>query len=164
MPKPSRQTIIDAIIKEIEQGTTRGRIVSKFVKKCQVTERTIDRYWKTANEQHTVKQAAIKKELMQVDTAAAIAARKKAIMTSDERKEFLTALIKKQLKVMEVGSSTQMVHEYVDATGKMQKEIINYDNKLKAIAELNKMEGDYAKQEIDLRGETIIRVIRDKDL
>ena len=42
--KASKHVIIDAIIKEIEQGTTRAKVIAKYCKKLQKSERTIDSY------------------------------------------------------------------------------------------------------------------------
>lgn len=160
MPKPSKQIIIDAIIKEIEQGKTKSKILAKFGAKWRIAPRTYDRYWKTANEQHTAKQEAIKKELAEIDKQAAIEARKKAIMTADERKEWLSALITKKTKVMKVGGSPQMVYEYLDENGKLQSEILSTDTKLKALAELNKMEGDYAATKVENNHTGSVQIIK----
>ena len=54
--KASKQIIIDAIIKEIEQGTTRAKVIAKYCKKLQKSERTIDSYWKIANIQQKERQ------------------------------------------------------------------------------------------------------------
>ena len=158
MPKPDKQIIIDELIKELEGGSNYTTSLAKVGGKWRIPSRTFDRYWKTANEQHIIKQDGIKKELAVIDTAAALKARKRAIMTAEDRKEWLTKIIMKDLKVMKVGGSTQMVHEYTDKDGKILTEIISYDHKLKALAELNKMEGDYSPTKIantNTKGEDI---------
>lgn len=144
MPKPSKQVIIDAIIKEIETGTERGKVVAKFCKKFQKSTRTIDTYWKTANEQHIVKQQEIKKELDEVDKQMAIESRKKAILSADERKEYLTKIITAKTDLKKIGNMHASIWEKEDGT----KEIIDVQDKLKALAELNKMDGDYAPTKI----------------
>lgn len=154
MPKPSKQIIIDAIIKEIESGRATEKICAVICRKFQFSQRTFYNHHKKAVIQHTAKQEALKKELAEIDKQAAIEARKKAIMTVEERKVWLSALIQKKTKVMKVGGSTQMVYEYLDENGKLQSEILNTELKLKAIAELNKMEGDYAptKSDVNVNG------------
>jgi hypothetical protein len=146
MPKAAKQIIIDAIVKEIEQGTERNKVIAKYCKKFQKSTRTIDTYWKSAQEQYLIKQQAIKKELAEVDKEAAIEARKKAIMTADERKEYLTQIIKGEIQVpyTEVKYNPALKSfetiEFVELAGHIAR--------INAIAELNKMEGDYAPAKI----------------
>lgn len=140
MTKPNKQIIIDAIIKEIETGTERGKVVAKFCKKFQKSTRTIDTYWKIANVQHTAKQQAIKKELDEVDKQAAIEARKKAIMTANERKELLTKIANGQMKVKKPFVISGKIMEYLSEP--------DAADRMKAISELNKMDGDYAPTKI----------------
>lgn len=146
MAKADKQVIIDSIIKDIEQGKTRGAVLSKIVKKCQCSDRTFDRYWKIATQQHISKQQAIKEAVAEVDKQAAVAARKKAIMTSEERKEYLTKLIQGQVKV----PYTEV--KWNPKTGKFQTikfvELAAHSVRVSAIAELNKMEGDHAPTKV----------------
>ena len=148
MPKPNKQIIIDFIISCLKNGEQRGNILVKTGKKWGTSKSAFDRYLKIAKDQYTVTQGLIKSELLEIDKQAAVEARKKAIMNADDRKEWLTKIIMKDLKVMKVGGSTQMVHEYKDKNGVIVTEIISYDHKLKALAELNKMEGDYSPTKI----------------
>lgn len=140
MPKPSKQVIIDAIIKEIEQGKTYTKVMAVNGRKWQMPERTFNRYWKTANEQHIVKQQEIKKELAEVDKQAAIEARKKAVMSKQERLETLTKIAKGELKVKRPFIIGGRIMEYPSEPDAMERKA--------AIAEMNKMEGDYAPSKV----------------
>ena len=158
MPKPTKQIVIDAIIKEIEQGKTKTKILAKFGAKWRIAPRTYDRYWKTANEQHTAKQEAIKKELAEIDKQAAIEARKKAIMTADERKEYLTKIVNGEIEVP---------YTEVKWDKKQNKfvtikfvELANHAARINAIAELNKMEGDYAPTKVDNTHTGSVQIIK----
>lgn len=142
--KASKQVIIDAIIKEIEQGKTYTKVMAVNGRKWQMPERTFNRYWKTANIQHTTKQEAIKKELEEIDKQMAIESRKKAILSADERKEYLTKIITAKIDLKKIGNMHAPIWEKEDGT----KEIIDVQDKLKALAELNKMEGDYAPTKV----------------
>jgi hypothetical protein len=146
MPRSNKQVIIDSIIIDLEQGKSRAAVLSKIVKKCQCSDRTFDRYWKIAMQQHTEKQQAIKEAVAEVDKQAAVAARKKAIMTSEERKEYLTKLIQGQVKV----PYTEV--KWNPKTGKFQTikfvELAGHSVRVSAIAELNKMEGDHAPTKV----------------
>lgn len=136
MPKPDKQIIIDAIIKGIEQGKDRAKLLATFGKERQLSQRTFDRHWKTAQEQHIDRQQALKERLTKVDEQAAIEARKKAIMTADERKEYLTKLVNGEIKAKRPFVIGGKIMEY--------QEEPTHSDRIKAIAELNKMDGDYA--------------------
>jgi len=140
MPKPDKQIIIDAIIKGIEQGKGRGHLLGIIGDKWGISRTTFDRHWKTAQEQHIDRQQALKERLTKVDEQAAIEARKKAIMTADERKEVLTKIANGTLKIKRpfvIGGKIMEYPAEPDATDRRN-----------AIAELNKMEGDYAPSKV----------------
>lgn len=134
--KPDKQILIDAIIKGIEQGKDRGKLLATIAKKWQISNRTFDRHWKTAQEQHIDRQQALKERLTKVDEQAAIEARKKAIMTADERKEYLTKLVNGEIKAKRPFVIGGKIMEYPEEP--------THSDRIKAIAELNKMDGDYA--------------------
>jgi hypothetical protein len=142
MRKPDKQTIIDFIISCLEKGEQRGNILVKTGKKWGTSKSAFDRWLKIAKQQLTNKQQAIKKELEAIDKAAAIEARKKVIMTSDERKEYLTKLILGQIEIpyseakWDRNQSKFVTIKFV--------EVANPQARISAIAELNKMEGDYS--------------------
>jgi hypothetical protein len=144
--KPSKQTIIDFLIKEIALGKERGPVLSKTVKKWQMSDRTFDRHWKIANQQHQENQSKIKEAVAEVDVQAAIEARKKEIMTADERKEYLTKLVKGDVKVpyteVKWNPDTKkfVKHRFVEQA--------SHTARISAISELNKMDGDYAPTKI----------------
>ena len=138
--KASKQVIVDAIIKEIEQGKTYTKVMAVNGRKWQMPERTFNRYWKTANIQHTTKQEAIKKELEEIDKQMAIESRKKAIMSKQERLETLTKIAKGELKVKRPFVIGGKIMEYPSEPDAMERKA--------AIAEMNKMEGDYAPSKV----------------
>ena len=158
MEKPSKQIIIDAIIKEIEQGKTKSKILAKFGGKWRIAPRTYDRYWKNAQEQHNIKQEAIKKELEKVDKDAAIEARKKAIMPPNQRKEYLTKIILGEIEVpysevkYNAGIKCFETFEFI--------ELASHTARINAIAELNKMEGDYAPTKVDNTHTGSVQIIK----
>lgn len=133
--------IVDAIISEIELGKAYAPTCAVICGRFRFSDRTFDKYWKIANEQHLSKQQALKKEILKVDKQAAVKARKKAIMTAEERKVYLTKLIKGEVKI----PYTEV--KWNAKTLKFQKikfvELANPVARIQAIAELNKMEGDY---------------------
>lgn len=144
--KANKQAIIDAIIKLIEQGKATEKICAAICSKFQFTERTFYNHYKIAQEQHTTKQQALKDKLAKVDEAAAIEACKKAIMTADQRKEYLTKLILGEIEVpytevkWDKNQNKFVTIKFV--------ELASHTARVSAIAELNKMEGDYAPTKI----------------
>jgi len=144
MPKADKQIIIDAIIKGIELGKDRGNMLATVGKKWQLSQRTFDRHWKVANQQHTAKQQAIKEKLAAIDTQAAIEARKKAIMTADERKELLTSIANGTLKIKKPFVIGGKIMEYPAEP--------DHTDRKNAIAELNKMGGDYSPTKLEATG------------
>jgi hypothetical protein len=147
MRKPDKQTIIDFIISCLEKGEQRGNILVKTGKKWGTSKSAFDRWLKIAKQQLTDKQQAIKKELEAIDKAAAIEARKKAIMTADERKEYLTKIINGEVKFKKPFFVKGKIMEYPAEP--------DVADRMKAISELNKMEGDYAETAIRLKGDAL---------
>jgi hypothetical protein len=158
MVKPSKQIIIDEIISQIEQGKTKVKILAKFGGKWRIASRTYDRYWKNAQEQHNAKQEAIKKELEEIDKQAAIEARKKAIMTAEERKEYLTRIINGEIEVpyteVKYNAGLKMFETFEFM------ELASHTARINAIAELNKMEGDYAPTKVDNTHTGSVQIIK----
>lgn len=142
MPKPGKQTIIDFIISCLENGEQRGNILVKAGKRWGTSKSAFDRLLKIAKEQHTIKQQDIKSKLAELDTANAIEARKKAIMTAEERKEYLTKIINGEIEVPYTEVKWDKNQEKF-VTIKFV-ELANHSSRISAIAELNKMEGDYS--------------------
>ena len=159
MPKPSTQIIIDAIIKGIEQGKTFDTCLKLYGTKWNLTRSTFIRRWKDANEQHTVKQQAIKSKLAIIDQQAAIDARKKAIMNADERKEWLTKMINGEMKAKRPFVINGKIMEYPEDP--------SHSDRLKALAELNKMDGEYAPTKnaiTDTKGNDLFQIVMQKDI
>lgn len=143
MPKPSRQTIIDEIIKGIEQGLSRGKLLSKIVKKWQMSDRTFDRHLKIANQQHAELQQKAKAAADLAYIQSSEEAAKKAVMSKAERLAVLTQIARCEVSV-KAGDAANPVEVIVP---------VDTLERIKAIAEINKMEGDYAETSIKLKGD-----------
>ncbi len=146
MKKPNKQVQIDFIISCLKNGEQRGKILVKAGKKWGTSKSSFDRLLKIAKEQYSVTQASLKAELEEVDKQAAIEARKKAIMTAEERKEYLTKIILGEVKI----PKTEI--RYDSKTAKFETidllELPNHQSRINAISELNKMYGDYAPTKV----------------
>jgi len=125
----------------LRKGEERKDILPKFTKIYRKQEKTFNNRLKEAriaiqSEQQRIQQEAEKG--IQKD----IEARKTKIMTSIERQEFLTEVIK----------GNEIPVQQLLSNGKIAKGMIVPDlsDRIKAIAELNKMGGDYAPQKTDI--------------
>ena len=88
-------------------------------------------------------------------------------MTAMERKEYLTKLVKGEILIPDVELKYDSLNGYW-----AEKEVMksaNHQVRINAIAELNKMDGDYAPTQVaetDSKGKDIVRaiLISDSDL
>lgn len=150
MPKPTKQIVIDAIIKGIEIGKDRGKLLATIGKKWQLSQRTFDRYWKTAQEQHSNKQKSIKDKIAVVDEQAAIDARKSGLKSKFDRLMVLQNEVDKCLEDLypEKGKTPNVFAKV--ALRKTIKELQS---------EISKIEGDYAAANVKHSGEVTQRLI-----
>lgn len=127
----------------LRKGEERKIILPKFTTIYRKSEKTFNNRLKEARKSIQGEQQRIQQEAekgIQKD----IIERKSKIMTSIERQEFLTEIAKgEEMQVKELLKNGKI------AIGKI---IPNLTDRLKAIAELNKMQGDYAptKSEISV--------------
>lgn len=142
MAKPNKQIIIDFIIDHLEKGIDRGPILVKVGKKWGTSKSAFDRLLKIAKQQHIDKQGKLKEELAKVELEAAKEARKKAIMNVDERKEYLSRIIKGEIEIPK--TEVKWDHKLNKFVTIKFVEVANPQARISAIAELNKMEGDYS--------------------
>lgn len=140
MPKANKQIIIDAIVKEVEKGKAYSKVLAVNVRKWQLSERTFNRYWKIANEQHKEAQQSIKEAKAALDIQNALEDRKGEIANATERKVILTKIARGQIPLRKHVVVDKFI-EYIDV-------VPDYMDRKAAIAELNKMEGDYAPTKI----------------
>lgn len=130
-----KQEKLDFIISCLKKGEERGKILVKHAKKWGTSKSAFDRQLKIAKEQHNKQQQVIREQLAKDDIAAAKQALKKDILTSEERKEILTKIAKGELRIKKPFVIAGKIMEYPAEPDHMDRKA--------AIAELNKMEGDY---------------------
>jgi len=131
------------IDKQLRAGIVeRNKVLAKFVKKWQVSDRTFDRAWKIAQEKHTQRLNKLQQEKDRIYHSAEIEAVKKDIMQKEERQLILTQIARGQIPLKKAMVVDKVI-EYIDV-------VPDYGDRKNAIAELNKMDGSYApaKQEI----------------
>lgn len=125
--KSNKQLIIDAIIKEIEHGTTRGKVVAKFRKKFQKSDRTIDTYWKIANEQLGELQGKAKEAANKVYVESMAEAAKDAAMSEIEAKKLITDIARGNLAdyivIKKIEHSPRIEISLAEYIGRLNQEI-----------------------------------------
>ena len=148
--KSSKQIVVDFIVSELKLGKERGEVLAKVVKKWQTTTRTFDRYFKDAKQQHTQAANLIKDKVAKDSTIKALEAEKQQIMTVIERKKYLEGIVSGTIKVKQPFVMKDKIVEYMAEA--------NHNERMKAIAELNKMEGDYAPTKSETNVTGVIKV------
>lgn len=138
--KPSKQSIVNALLKDIEAGTSRAKVLGKAGKTWGISRTTFDRHWKTANEQHRELQEKAKAEADKVYIDSMADAAKSAVMSKAERQKVLSDIARGQLTQKAEGEKPG---DFIDVPV-----MIETFERIKAIAELNKMEGDYAPSKV----------------
>ena len=87
------ETYIAFIIGQLRKGNVMPeRIVSLFVRKFQVTDRTFYRHWKIANERYSKEIQDIESKKADIASMEAESAAKRDIMDKNERLEILTKM------------------------------------------------------------------------
>ena len=136
MPKPNEQAQIDFIVDCLRKGEQRKTILAKFGTKWQsASPRTFDRRLKAAEINLQGEQQRIKEQAEQ-DVVKEADALKSKILTSLERQAILSDMAKGELE-------TEVLLVTKDGIKKAKAKPTHAERRA-AIAELNKMEGDYA--------------------
>lgn len=151
--KPSEQAQVNFIADCLRKGEQRGVILAKFGKKWQGTStRTFDRRLRQAETHVAGEQARIKGQAEQ-EVAKEADALKSKILTSFERKVYLTSIIKGEVRTKQPFVVGGKIMEYPAEP--------SLTDKLKALAELNKMDGSYSPIKTELDNIVSIKVVRE---
>ena len=144
-PRISKQKAISEIVKGLRKGLATETILSGIVSKSQITERTLYRYLEEAKETHSKEQQEIERlareQLLQTKKEEL----KSEILSIQQRKEFLTKLITAKTRVTQFGKATIETFENDDE----RLEIVTNDIKIRALQELNKMDGAYTPTQFE---------------
>jgi len=132
------------ILDRLRKGQERKEILQQFAKAYKVGTKTFDSRLKEvrvqyANEVRTINEKA------EEGIAKEVEALKSKIMTSVERQVYLSEIANCKSDIKKLGNQFFQIVELSDG----RKEFISQADKLKAIAELNKMGGDYAPKQVE---------------
>lgn len=146
--KPNKEVIICELIAAMDFGAERAEALSTVGEKWQLKPRTFDRAWSEAKKRFNSAMEKEKQAFDEVRHEAKVEAFKANIMTKIERMEVLSQIargeipLKKHIVVSEGFGLGSRIDEV--------EVVPNYQDRKAAIAELNKMEGDYAPTKTDI--------------
>jgi hypothetical protein len=160
MSKPAEQVQIDFIIDCLRKGEKRQDILAKFCNIWQrVKIRTFDSRLKAASTALKAQQKRIEQSDDSI-AAAMIKDRHEALMGSCERKEILAQIARGQIDVTlkkPCWDTAQRKFVMVPVS-----ESPDHQARIRAIAELNRMEGSYAPDRLDLTEKQITGMVIEK--
>lgn len=147
----SKQVIIDFLICQIKIGASFDTCLKLCETKWNLTRSTFVRRWNDANKEHFEAQQAKKSKIADNDTIKAISAEIEQLDNIRERKKFLIGLYTGDIKIKQPFLMKDKIVEYMAEA--------NYHERIKAISELNKMDGSYAptqtKTDVTTKGNEI---------
>lgn len=98
-----KEDIITDMLIELERGVKRAECLAIIGKKWQISDRTFDRYWKKAQEQHKDRQKDTQRVIADTSTTAAVDRLKSAILTKEEALTLLTGIANEATKLTPTG-------------------------------------------------------------
>lgn len=119
----SKQTIVNALVKELEKGADRGEVVSKYCKKFRKSDRTIDSYWKIAKEQYSQLQEKAKEAANKVYVDSMAQAAKETAMSEIEAKKLTSDIARGNL-------ADYLIIKKVEHTPRVEITIAEYIDRL----------------------------------
>lgn len=144
-PRISKQKAISEIIKGLRKGYSREDLLASIGVKWQIASRTFDRYFVEAQEAHSKEQQEIERlareQLLQTKKEEL----KSEIISIQRRKEYLTKVVTAETDLIQVGKATVEVLTHDDG----RREIITNDIRIRALQELNRMDGAYTPTQFE---------------
>lgn len=146
---PNKEKIIGDILSELDFGIDRADCLDLIGKKWQTSTRTFDRYWQEALSRFSALNLRTQNAFDELRLEGKKEALKKAILTKHERMELLTKLATGEIPTW---------REVITEAGIQKLEYYSGAEAKAAIAEINKMDGEYApiRKDITSGGEKII--------
>ena len=144
-PRISKQKAISEIVKGLRKGYSRDVIFATIRKNSQIGVRTLDTYLPEAQELHSKEQQEIERlareQLLQTKKEEL----KNDIISIQKRKEYLTKVVTAETNLIQVGKATVEVLTHDDG----RREIITNDIRIRALQELNRMDGAYTPTQFE---------------
>lgn len=131
--KISKQKGVELLLIELEKGKTYSECLRVFKSRFVLVESTFALWWRSANSEYLKSVDEIKKELFELKKQKEVAQLEKAILTKEESLILLSKIAN--------GDPSLIIEEE-----------IKINDRIKAIQELNKLQGNYT-QEINIKSE-----------
>ena len=146
--KPKKEQTVNEMLLEIEMGISYSECLRINDGLWGLPSSTFDRYWAEASKRFKARLDAIEEATTKAAVSMEIKALKKAILSKHERQELLSKLATGEIKSW---------REVVTESGVIKLEYYSASEAKQNIAELNKMDGDYApvKKDITSGGEKL---------
>ena len=150
--KPKKEQTVNEMLLEIEMGISYSECLRINDGLWGLPSSTFDRYWAEASRRFKARLDAIEEATTKAAVSMEIKALKKAILSKHERQEILTQIAKGEIPLVK--------HIVCDGVIQEVDVVPAWADRRAAIAELNKMEGDYApiKKDITSGGEPIKQI------
>ena len=150
--KPKKEQTVNEMLLEIEMGASYSECLRVNDGLWGLPSSTFDRYWAEASKRFKARLDAIEEATTKAAVLMEIKALKKAILSKHERQEILTQIAKGEIPLVK--------HIVCDGVIQEVDVVPAWADRRAAIAELNKMEGDYApvKKDITSGGEPIKQI------
>lgn len=148
-PKISKQKAISEIVKGLRKGYSREDLLASIGVKWQIASRTFDRYFPEAQETHSKEQQEIERLAREQLIQTKKEELKSEILSIQQRKEFLTKLITAKTRVTQFGKATIETFQNEGDDDDDRLEIITNDIKIRALQELNRMDGAYTPTQFE---------------
>ena len=150
--KPKKEQTVNEMLLEIAIGISYSECLRINDGLWGLPSSTFDRYWAEASKRYKARLDAIEEATTKAAVSMEVKALKKAILSKHERQEILTQIAKGEIPLVK--------HIVCDGVIQEVDVVPAWADRRAAIAELNKMEGDYApvKKDITSGGEPIKQI------
>lgn len=150
--KPNREFIVSEILSEMDFGISYTDCLAINSEKWHLPKRTFDRYWSDARIRFSTLSEATQIAFEALRLEGKKEALKKAILSKHERMEILTQIAKGEIPLVK--------HIVCEGVIQEVKVVPAWADRKAAIAELNKMDGEYApiKKDITSGGEPLKQI------
>lgn len=144
-PRISKQKAISEIVKGLRKGLATEDILVLIGTKWDLSRTTYYRYLDEAQEKHTREQQEVQRIAHEQLIQAKKEELKSDIISIQKRKEYLTKVVTAETDLIQVGKATVEVLTHDDG----RREIITNDIRIRALQELNRMDGAYTPTQFE---------------
>jgi len=144
-PRISKQKAISEIVKGLRKGLATSDILGVIRSNSELADSTFYDYLDEAREKHTKEQREAERVAREQLIQAKKEELKSDIISIQKRKEYLTKVVTAKTDLVQVGKATVEILKHDDG----RREIITNDIRIKALQELNKMDGAYTPTQFE---------------